>query len=398
MKSKYFHIFLITLLASIISLISPVSLPNAQWTFSLFCLFIGIIASLIQREKKAYQFLGGILVGSVLFGGLTLIAEVLHMILFSPSGFTIRVLELLYGLSPLFIVSSIICFFGGLIGIVLKGFYTLYGKWTEYLLLFAGPLALMATSLFVFIQKIGGTVRYTVHGWPYEFAVHRMRDVIDGALINQWSLSAGTLFWRLIAGYLFYFTILFFIRYVAQIADTKYKKKTPHRTTAMFTGLMIFSIILTAAPAIRLQATTNQIRRAEICKEDHDCVIIGQHNALSCRIVVNTKYAQAIKVALSKIPETDGLSLSCLPSTKASCILGRCTAEIEEIPEIAWQRIRDAINTCRVQSVIQNHDLQITAKLKTGETLQGKESRIDEVFAVIQKAEKKCGPILTATE
>lgn len=63
-----------------------------------------------------------------------------------------------------------------------------------------------------------------------------------------------------------------------------------------------------------------------------------------------------------------------------------------------WERIKQAINNCEVESIFQSHSLDVSVKLKDGTKLNAIEPKIDEIINIAVQAEGKCGRIRMATE
>jgi len=63
-----------------------------------------------------------------------------------------------------------------------------------------------------------------------------------------------------------------------------------------------------------------------------------------------------------------------------------------------WEKIKQAINNCEVESTFQSHSLDVSANLKNGTKLNGVEPKIDDIINIAVQAEGKCGRIRMATE
>jgi len=63
-----------------------------------------------------------------------------------------------------------------------------------------------------------------------------------------------------------------------------------------------------------------------------------------------------------------------------------------------WEKIKQAINNCEVESTFQSHGLDVSAKLKDGTMLSATEPKIDDIINIAVQAEGKCGRIRMATE
>jgi hypothetical protein len=64
----------------------------------------------------------------------------------------------------------------------------------------------------------------------------------------------------------------------------------------------------------------------------------------------------------------------------------------------SWESIKEAIASCKVESVWQTHDRRVGAKLKNGEELAAVEPKIDDIINIAEDFESKCGKILMGTE
>ena len=72
--------------------------------------------------------------------------------------------------------------------------------------------------------------------------------------------------------------------------------------------------------------------------------------------------------------------------------------EPEEYTFTNWNLIKQAASNCEIKSVMQTHDLEVTATLKNGEEITAQEPNIDDIFDVINQYTDKCGKVIMATE
>jgi len=79
--------------------------------------------------------------------------------------------------------------------------------------------------------------------------------------------------------------------------------------------------------------------------------------------------------------------------TGPNCEFTPCPGDTPE-----WLAIKQAIYNCEVESTMQTHSLEVSAKLKNGGTLKAIEPSIDDIFTVAEEAQEKCGKIRMATE
>lgn len=65
---------------------------------------------------------------------------------------------------------------------------------------------------------------------------------------------------------------------------------------------------------------------------------------------------------------------------------------------ISWPQAISLIERCKVKAVFQNHSLDIYLTLEDDRRVRSVESKLDEVFRVMEKTPEKCGNIPVATE
>lgn len=82
---------------------------------------------------------------------------------------------------------------------------------------------------------------------------------------------------------------------------------------------------------------------------------------------------------------------------QSKCIQNICTIICPDFGD-KWEKIKNAIYGCEVESVFQNHSNEVTAKLKDGNKIEAIEPNIDDVFDIVNEARNKCGEITMATE
>lgn len=63
-----------------------------------------------------------------------------------------------------------------------------------------------------------------------------------------------------------------------------------------------------------------------------------------------------------------------------------------------WNLIKQSASNCEIKSVMQTHDLEVTAMLKNGEEVTAREPKIDDIFNVINQYTDKCDEVIMATE
>lgn len=82
---------------------------------------------------------------------------------------------------------------------------------------------------------------------------------------------------------------------------------------------------------------------------------------------------------------------------QGKCIQNICTVICPGFGN-KWEKIKNAIYGCEVESVSQNHSNEVTVKLKDGNKIEAIEPNIDDVFGIVAEAKSKCGEITMATE
>jgi len=70
----------------------------------------------------------------------------------------------------------------------------------------------------------------------------------------------------------------------------------------------------------------------------------------------------------------------------------------DEENDKTWEKIKQAINDCKVKAVSQTHSHTAWAELKDGTELSAIEPQIDDIIDLATAAEDKCGEILMSTE
>jgi len=63
-----------------------------------------------------------------------------------------------------------------------------------------------------------------------------------------------------------------------------------------------------------------------------------------------------------------------------------------------WNSIKQAVADCEIKSIMQTHNLEVTATFKDGKTITVQEPGIDDIFDIINQNKDKCGEILMGTE
>ncbi len=127
---KFRPVILISIFSAITFLSVSFWVPATDWTFLPFLLLAGFFMALVQKETVAYDFMDKLLAGSLLFGFLLMALIFLRMYAMSHLVYNSALpFSFLWSRDTLAIaaVFSFVSFLGGLAGVVLKGFYALYG-------------------------------------------------------------------------------------------------------------------------------------------------------------------------------------------------------------------------------------------------------------------------------
>ncbi len=382
---------------------------EGDWPFLPWLLLAGVTLAFIHKESKAHKYLPGLMIGSLVFGLLTMIFVFLRMYVFSHF-FYDSSLPFSFLFNPewgiMAAVFAAAAFLGGLMGIALKGFYSLYKNKLDYALLLLGPALLTLASVSIARIKYGGTILSTLSGWPYYFITYRVKDIIDNFRIDERSFTPGSLYHNIILDYLFFLVILVLVYLLMRAVSGRWNAVKTH-TTFVLSGLVVAGLIamMSYLPA-RQSYISRQIARAGNCATDAECVIVGNKCPFSCAVVANRNEADRITRLVNLFPST--CELSCPGNNRAVCLNGSCRVADQETADngldsrngnnIAWLRIIQAISNCEAVRLFQAHSLRVQAQLKDGSELEATEPVIDEIFRVAETAEEKCGHIPVATE
>jgi len=321
--SKFKKVILTAIICAIIFSLVGSWIFVGDWPFLPFLLLAGFFMVIIQSEERSYKFLDKLAIGSLVFGFLTWFLFILKIYLVS---------RFIYGQNglPLFnqdslamaLVFSLVSFLGGLLAIVLKGFYILYKNKLEKIIIFVGPVVLTLASLSVSQIKYGGTIMFKVYGWPRPYLIYQVRDVIDGFLIDRWIFSPGSLYHYLVENYLFYFLVLALFAVLIKIINQELKKTKINLVLALFTLLVLATILFTSHRAVRESYISRQIAKAGYCEVDSDCVIAGNKCPFSCAITVNKKEATRIMRLVNSFDST--CVYGCIELRSAICEKKHC--------------------------------------------------------------------------
>ncbi len=397
---KFKPVILTSIICAIIILFIGNWVFEIEWSFLPYLLLAGCFLVWVQTEKRSYKFLGKLAVGSIIFGILTFILIFLRIYAMqrwaydSPMPFSE-----LWDKDYLMIgaVFVFVGFLGGLVGIVLKGFYSLYKNKLDKVIIFGGPLLVMGASLSILKIKIGGTIMSALHGWPYPFFIHQIKDVLDGFSIDKWIFSPGSFYHYIVFNYLYFLIIFLLINYLIKFINKKLIAKKNISTFVLFGVLVLIILVFTSFLSIKKSYISRQISQAGYCQENSDCVIAGNKCPFSCAIVTNKNEASRIMKLVNSFPAS--CELSCLGRETAFCLEKKCRVAVGQTSnETNWQMIKQAVADCQISKVIQTHALEVKAVLKTGEIIKATEPKIDDIFSIIQEVEEKCGQIMMGTE
>ena len=296
---------------------------SGDWPFFPYVLLGGFFIVIIQKENKTKDFVLNLFIGSLFYSVLTSVLIFLRMYIFYFSDeYSLSFSDYWFKEELYFLIlaHAFVCFMGGLIGIVLKGLYSLYGKKLDKILMFGGPLLMVFFSLFVAEVKIGRTLMSIVYGWPYPFLIHQIKDVIDGFLVDRWIVSLGSMYHYFILNYLLY--LLIFISAFSVVKIVNQKKKILNLTFVLF-GILIFGMIsFNSYLPFRQAYIFNEIIDANYCEQDSDCELMEGSCPFGCYAVVNKKEAQRISGLIKSFPSN--CVYGCIEIESARCVNKRC--------------------------------------------------------------------------
>lgn len=397
---KFKPVILVSILSAIIFSAISFWVFEGDWPFLPYLLLAGFFMILVQKETVTYKFLGKLLVGSLIFGFLTMFLIFLrmyamsHLVYLSPLPFSE-----LWDKDKLMmaVVFSCVSFIGGLLGIVLNGFYSLYKNKLDKVIIFAGPLLVMLSSLAIMKIKIGGTIMSTLHGWPYYFLTHQLKDIVDGFSMDKWKFLPGSFYHYIIFNYLLYLIIFLLAYYLIKFVNKSLKNKKINSTLVLFGLLVVMTLVFISFLSVKKSYISHQIANAGYCEQTPDCVIVTNRAPFSCAIVSNKDNADRIFDLVNSFPSTG--ELNCSGREKAACLENKCWISIDHtLNETYWEMLKQAVKDCKVTSIMQTHSLEVTAVLRTGVVIKAMEPEIDDIFDVINQTRDKCGEIRMATE
>ena len=338
---KFKPVILISVFCAIIFSIVTFWVPEMDWPFLPYLILAGFFMVWVQKEIISYKFLDKLLVGSLLFGLLVMALIFLRMYVMSRLVYDAPLpLHKLWD-QDIFILALVYClvsFIGGLLGIVLKGFYSLHKNKLDMIIIIIGPLLVLFSSLSIFKIKLGGTIMSGLHGWPYPFLIHQIKDVVDGFFIGKWILSPGSLYHYVILNYFLYLIIFVSVFYLIKSTNRKLKQKNINSTFFLFGLLILMITVFTSFMSVKKSYISYQISGAKYCESESECVIIGNVFPFSCAIVTNKDNADRILKLVKSYPSTG--ELNCSGKEKAICMQNKCRISIDHTAH-SWQQYKN---------------------------------------------------------
>jgi len=320
-------VIILSALFSFLMMLFSRFLFQGDWPFGVHIFLVGVFISFTLTDKSSRDYLLKLLIASFVFSFLTVLFisfQTYFRLLFTAYPMPFYQLISDSSLSDLAFSFLVLSFLGGLTGIIFKGTYSFYGKRLDRVMLFGGPLLLVALSFFVTLQKIGGTQQSFVYGWPYPLLEHKVRDVIDGTLIDKWQVMLGSLGHYFVFDYLFYLLILSAIYYATKIFNKK--KKIINPTFVLFgvlvVGLISFSLYL----PLRQNYIFKEIDRANYCEKNSDCSLLPSSCPFGCFVAVNKAEVKRIDSLINSYQSN--CIYSCIKAKGTKCIDKRCDIEI----------------------------------------------------------------------
>jgi len=255
---------------------------SGDWPFFPYVLLGGFFIVIIQKENKTKDFVLNLFIGSLFYSVLTSVLIFLRMYIFYFSDeYSLSFSDYWFKEELYFLIlaHAFVCFMGGLIGIVLKGLYSLYGK-----------------------------------------KLDQIKDVIDGFLVDRWIVSLGSMYHYFILNYLLY--LLIFISAFSVVKIVNQKKKILNLTFVLF-GILIFGMIsFNSYLPFRQAYIFNEIIDANYCEQDSDCELMEGSCPFGCYAVVNKKEAQRISGLIKSFPSN--CVYGCIEIESARCVNKRC--------------------------------------------------------------------------
>jgi len=199
---------------------------------------------------------------------------------------------------------------------------------TLKVIIFAGPLFVMLSSLSIIKVKVGGTIKSALHGWPYPFLTHQIKDIVGDFQIDKWIFSPGSLYHYIVLNYLLYLIIFFLAYCLIKLINKKLKIKKINATIFLFGLLILMIIAFTSFLSVKKSYISHQIARAGYCETDSDCVSPGTSCPFNCAVAVNRNEADRITNLIYSFPATCENKNLCNYMMKVFCLDNKCQVSI----------------------------------------------------------------------
>lgn len=397
---KFKPVILTAILIALVLSVISFWVPQFEYAFFGYLILAGCFFVWIQKENRTGKFLGKLLIGAVSCGLLMWLLIFFRMYALSRLVYDVPLpFRELWDMANVMmgVIFMIVGFIGGLIGIVFKGFYDLYKEKLDKMIILIGPLVVLFSSLAVYKIKTSGTVMSSLHGWPYPFWIYQIKDIIDGFAIDKWIFSPGSICHCIVFNYLFFLAIFILVYFLINFLNRKISTRKINTTLFLFGVLVLIVLIFTTALPFKKSYIQKQIDWGGECSREADCVIVANRSPFSCAVVANKENADRILNLINTYPSTG--ELACSGNEKATCIQNKCRISIDHTSnETFWDMLKNAIEDCRVESIMQAHSLEVKAILKNGMVINAIEPRIDDIFDIVEQNKEKCGEIGMMTE
>jgi len=334
---KFKPTILTSVICAVVFLVISSWVFNYGWSILPYLILAGCFLVWMQKETVTHKFLTKLLAGSLIFSFLSAILVFLRMYVMSNFVYNnpMPIFELWdQDTWMMVLVFFFVSFLGGLFGIVLKGFYSLYKNKLDWAIIFFGPLLVATSSLAIFKVKIGGTIMSSLYGWPYPFLINQIKDVLDGFSIDKWIFSPGRFYHYVIFDYLIYWVLFLAVYFAIKLINKKLKIKKINSTIFLFGFMVLLTLKFTSAMSVKESYISYQIANAGYCQQDSDCTIIANRAPFSCAIVVNQDNAARILKLVDSYPSTG--ELQCLGNKSAVCLDHRCWV-VDGQPDDLWK-------------------------------------------------------------
>lgn len=388
-----YNLFIVPAVFAVLSAAAGYWIFEMDWYFFPVPAFAGLFFVFLRKGDKSSKYLKSLIIDCVLYSVLIWVLLLIRLKILSGWRFDLSFsLETLYFI-PIF---TFISFLGGLAGIVFKGFYSLYTKIIDKIIIFISPLILTAFSLFFSYLDIGGTILSRYHGWPKPFLGYQIKDVIDGFLIGNWTFNS-IFARRAVLNYLFFLAGMIVVAYLVKLLNKFIKKLKVNPAPVIFVITLAVAIIFAISPGIKKAYVEQAISNANYCETSLDCQFVAPKCPFGCAIYVNRGEYTRIRHLVEEFDSN--CMYSCISCPTAVCENKKCrpVCGVDTAGE-EWLRIVQAIYECNVTKVFQAHSLDVSATLKNGVVFRAKEPKIDDIIDIAVDAEPVCGKIRMATE